>query len=351
MEEPSATEPLVRFVVRAALGARRRLPGVVLPKNDRGETLDPHVFALLRAARHTPSLASQPTGKARAEYDAYSHLTDVPFTPLERVTDRAIEGPHGVIPIRIYVPTDRGRDRAMLVYYHGGGFVIGGLRSHDRVLRRLAKHAGVVIVAVDYRLAPEERFPVACDDVLAATRWAFANARMLGADPTRVAIGGDSAGGNLAAVTALSMRDARRADPSAPMPRMQLLVYPATDLGRKSASHRTLGEGYLLTRELIDWFMSRYLRSPADELDPRASPLLARDHRDLPPAWITIAGFDPLRDEGEAYADVLRAAGVRVEVAYEPSLIHGFFTLGGVVPRAVEVVDRAARALAAGLSA
>lgn len=134
------------------------------------------------------------------------------------------------------------------------------------------------------------------------------------------------------------------------MPRMQLLVYPATDLRRGSASHRALGHGYVLTSDLITWFMDRYLRSKADELDPRGSPLLASDHRELPPAWITIAGFDPLRDECEQYAEKLRASGVQVDIAYEPSLIHGFITMGGVIPRAAEAVDAAARALVAGLS-
>ena len=341
---------VVRFAVRAALGASRRLSGASLPRNDRGEELDSHASALLQLAARTPPLSSQPTGRARLEADAYTRILDVPYVPLASVRDRTIDGPHGSIPLRIYTPVEHARALPMLVYFHGGGFVIGSLDSHDRMLRRLSKQAGVVVVAVDYRLSPEHRFPIPVDDVLAATRWAFANASALGVDPKRVAIGGDSAGGNLAAVTCLALRDARRSDPGAPLPRMQMLVYPATDLRRVSESHRTLGHGYLLTSELIEWFMSRYLRSKADELDPRGSPLLASDHRDLPAAWIAIAGFDPLRDEGEAYADKLRASGVRVDVAYAPSLIHGFFTMGGVLRRAAEVVDAGARALAAGLS-
>lgn len=345
----SPSDHAVRLAARAALGTLRRIGSGALPRNDRGETLDAHTWALLRAARHTPPLAGQPTGKARSEFESSASLLDVPVVSLPRVTDRTIPGPHGDIAIRVYSPSESARALPMLVYFHGGGFVIGSLDSHDHVLRRLARHAGVVVVSIDYRLAPEHRFPVPVEDALAGARWCFEHAASLGADPTRVAIGGDSAGGNLTAVVCLALRDAHRADPRAPMPRLQLLVYPATDLRRQSASHRTLGEGYLLTGELIAWFMDRYLRSKADELDPHGSPLLAADHRDLPPAWVTIAGFDPLRDEGEQYVEKLRASGVRVEVAYEPSLIHGFFTMGGVIPRAAEVVDAAARALVAAL--
>ncbi len=349
MQDPVA-DSAARFAARAVLAASRRLHRGPLPANDRGEALDEHVAALVRAAARTPPLESRTVARARAESTFYTRLLDVPFVALPRVSDRRVPGPHGDIPLRIYVPVQSPRPLPMLVYFHGGGFVIGSLDSHDKVLRRLAKLAGVIVIAVDYRLAPEHRFPAAVDDVVAATRWAFANAAGLGADPARVAIGGDSAGGNLAAVTCLALRDAARAHAGAPMPRMQLLVYPATDLRRLSESHRTLGHGYVLTRELIAWFMDHYLRTEADEHDPRGSPLLAPDHRDLPAAWITVAGFDPLRDEGEAYAAKLREGGVRVELVYESAMIHGFFTMGGAIPRATEAVDRAARALVAGLS-
>jgi len=340
----------VRLAARAVLGASRRVHSGPLPINDRGEALDAHVAALIRLAAGRPPLSSLPTGRARAEMDGFMRMTDVPRVAIPRVTDRRIDGPHGAIPIRVYVPNERAQRQPMLVWFHGGGFVIGSLDGYDRVLRHLCRHAGVVVVSVDYRLSPEARFPVAFEDSLAAARWAFASAPSLGADPSRIALGGDSAGGNLAASVAIALRDEHRRDPRAPMPRMQLLVYPATDLRRQFASHRTLGEGYLLTRDMIAWFMERYLRSKDDERDPRASPLLAADHRDLPPAWITVAGFDPLRDEGEAYAEALRASGGRVEMRYEPSLIHGFFTMGGLIPRAAECVDAAARALAAGLA-
>jgi acetyl esterase len=346
VDRSSLSDEALHLGTRALIGATRRLRGAPLQRNDRGEELDGHAAALIQVAERIPRLSAQPTGRARLASDTNSRLVDVPFVAVPRVSDRMIAGPYGDIAIRVYVPLDGPRALPMLVYFHGGGFVIGSLASHDRVLRRLCKHAGVIVVAVDYRLAPEHRFPAAVDDCLAATRWAIANASSLGADGARVAIGGDSAGGSLAATICLAMRVAKDAQRA----RMQMLVYPATDLRRISESHRTLGHGYLLTSELISWFMDRYLRSKADELDWRGSPLLATHHGDLPPAWITVAGFDPLRDEGEQYAAKLREAGVRVEMQYESSLIHGFFTMGGVIPRAVEVVDTAARALVAGLS-
>lgn len=301
--------------------------------------------AVVRAAARLPPLERQTTARARAGMDAYSALTAVAFEPMAHVVDRTIDGPHGAIAIRVYVPVESPRPLPILVYLHGGGFVIGSLASHDRVVRRLAARARAIVVAVDYRLSPEHRFPIPFEDALAATKWVLASARLLGGDPERVAIGGDSAGGNLSAGVCLALRDEARRAPSTLLPRLQLLVYPATDLRRQSASHRLLGEGYLLSHELIEWFMARYLRSKDDELDPRGSPLLAADHRDLPPAWITIAGFDPLRDEGEAYAAKLRESGVPIELRYEPGMIHGFFTMGGVVPRAADVVDDAARAI------
>jgi acetyl esterase len=346
----SFAESAMQTVARGGLALSRRFYTDALPKNDRGETLDAHIAAIIRLAARRPPLSSYPVGRARIEMDGANRMTDVPYVALPRVTDRTIDGPHGAIPIRVYTPNERARDQPMLVWFHGGGFVIGSLDGYDRLLRHLAHRAGVVVVSVDYRLGPEHRFPIPFEDSVAAAQWALANASSLGVDPHRVALGGDSAGGSLTASVSLALRDAHRRDPKSPMPRMQLLVYPATDVRRGSASHRTLGEGYLLTRELIAWFMERYLRSKADELDWRASPLLASDHGDLPAAWITVAGFDPLRDEGEQYAEKLRASGGRVEMRYEPSLIHGFFTMGGLVPAAAECVDAAARALSAGLA-
>jgi acetyl esterase len=246
---------------------------------------------------------------------------------------------------RVYVPRQVLEPLPMLVYFHGGGFVIGDLDTHDRVCRRLARDADCVVASIDYRLAPEARFPAAAEDAYASFLWAVRRAERFGADPARVAVGGDSAGGNLSAVCALLARDA-----SGPRPCFQLLVYPATDLHCTAPSHSKLGRGYILTTEVIDWFISKYAdRSEYD--DPRGSPLLAKDHRDLPPACVVTAGFDPLRDEGRAYVEKLRAAGVRVRHHEEPSLIHGFFNMAGVIPAARRACLDIARELRAGLHA
>jgi acetyl esterase len=346
------TDRLTKRVISSVLGAAPRLTGAPLPKNDRGDTLDPHVATLLKAAVIRAPLESLPVGRARAEFDESAHLMDVPKLALASVRDEKISGPHGPIPIRIYDPSDPARrdaQRPLVVWLHGGGFVIGGLRSHDRALRYVASQTGAVVVAVDYRLSPEHKFPVCYDDALAAVRWAGEHARLLGADATRMAIGGDSAGGNLTATTCLLLRDLARAGQKVPAPKLQVLVYPATDLRRQTESHRLLSDGYLLSKPLIDFFMGHFLRSKDDERDWRGSPLLASDHRDLPRAWVGVAGFDPLRDEGEQYAQKLRDAGVRTELCYEPSLVHGWLSMGGIVPAARRAVDTMCRAIRDGV--
>ncbi len=313
--------------------------------NDRGQALDPIARAMIRLAEQQGRpMNEQPVGRARAGFDELPPLVDVKYVPLGRVEDRFIRGPHGEIPIRIYA-TGHERAAPVLVWFHGGGFVVGSLASHDRVLRHIAKESGAIVVAVDYRLGPEHRFPAGHDDALAAARWVLANARSFGGDPSRVALGGYSAGGNLTASTCIALRDA-----GGPTPALQVLVYPATDLRRASESHRTLAKGYLLTRELISWFMERYLRGEADEHSPIGSPLLAKDLSRLPRAWVVTAGFDPLRDEGEAYAARLRESGVPVETHSEDDLFHGYLSMGGVIPAARRAVDTVARAVATGLA-
>ena len=218
----------------------------------------------------------------------------------------------------------------MLVYYHGGGLVIGDLDTHDVLCRELANAAGCAVVAVDYRMAPEHRFPAAVDDCLAATYWVQRNAAALGVDATRLAVGGDSAGGNLAAVVALAARDAG----DLPIA-FQLLIYPATDQRRTAPSHETNGQGYLLTKDTIDYFMGHYIADPAQDLDWRASPLLHDDLSRLPPAFVLTAGYDPL---ARRRADVLaapepRPATARTHVCFERQ-IHGFITMGKVLDEA-----------------
>jgi acetyl esterase len=217
----------------------------------------------------------------------------------------------------------------VVVYFHGGGWVIGDLDTHDVLCRELANGSGAAVVAVDYRMGPEHRFPAAVDDCLAATRWLQREAIRLGLDPRRIAVGGDSAGGNLAAVVCLALRDA-----GAPAPAFQLLIYPATDMRRQAPSHRTNGEGYLLTHETISYFHDHYIDNAAHDLDWRASPLLAPNLGGLPPALVISAGFDPLRDEGLAYAEALTAAGNRAAYVCFERQIHGFITMGRVLDEA-----------------
>jgi acetyl esterase len=256
------------------------------------------------------------------------------------VEDQWIETGEGALALRFYRPRS-GPDRLpATVYYHGGGFVIGNLASHDSVCRRLAVGSGSVVIAVDYRLAPEHPFPAAPTDACTAFRWVHRNAQELGIDAARIAVAGDSAGGNLAAVVCQTMRAERQ-----PMPSFQLLLYPAVDLTRSSESYRTFADGYLLTARTMDWFVASYLTDAAQELDPRGSPLMTRELSGLPPAHVTTAGFDPLRDEGEAYATGLMAAGVPTTARCYESLIHGYMGLGGLSDASAHALDDATQAL------
>jgi acetyl esterase len=244
------------------------------------------------------------------------------------------------------VPAGSGGGEApLLVFLHGGGWVLGGLDSHDGVCRLLAATAGVAVLSVAYRLAPENPFPAAVDDAFAAFRWAAANAAALGADPARIAIGGDSAGGNLAAAVSILARDAEVAEPA-----MQLLLYPATDAVGGQRSRELFADGFLLTKADIEVCEGHYLPPGTDRHDPRVSVLRAPDLRRLPPAYIATAGFDPLRDEGEAYALRLREAGVPVILRRQESLIHAFANLTAISPGSAAAMTEAAAALRAGLA-
>ena len=240
--------------------------------------------------------------------------------PVDQIRDLKIPGPAGEIPIRVYTPTVHPPAPA-LIYFHGGGWVLGDLESHDHVCRALANSASCVVISVDYRLAPEHKFPAAVHDSYAATQWIADHAGELGVDASRIAVGGDSAGGNLAAVVSQIARD--RGSPSLAY---QLLIYPATDMRMNMPSIDENADGPLLTKASMHWFINHYVNSPGDRTDPLASPMLASNVRDLPPAFILTAECDPLRDEGEAYGQRLREAGVRVEVQRYPGMPHGFFS-------------------------
>lgn len=249
--------------------------------------------------------------------------------------DRTIEGPGGVLPIRIYRPA--GSDQSILpvlVYFHGGGWSFGGIETHDHVCRYLALHAGAVVVSVDYRLAPEHKFPAAVEDAVAATAWVAGQAAGLNLDPARLAVGGDSAGGTLAAAVCLQARDE-----TGPGIVYQLLIYPATDMKMDCPSHRTYGEGFRLTQPLMTWCTANYMRDGRDFLDPRASPLLADDLSGLPAAHVITAGFDPLQDEGRAYAGRLREAGVDVHHDHYADMIHGFIGMTGFLDTARNTLE------------
>jgi acetyl esterase len=265
-------------------------------------------------------------------------------TPAEigPVRDLTADGPGGPIPLRVYRPAGvpAGASLPVLVFYHGGGWVIGDLDTHDVQCRQITAEAGITVVAVDYRLAPEHKFPAAVDDAWAATRWVVAHAGELGVDARRLAVAGDSAGGNLAAVVALMARDA-----GSPAIALQVLIYPVTDVGSESKSYRDFAEGYMLTRDGMRWFTNHYLKSPSEAQDWRVSPLRAASLAGLPPALVITAGFDPLRDEGAAYAGRLSDAGGRVDYVNYGGMIHGFMPMG----RLLDTGNRATSHVAASL--
>ncbi len=252
--------------------------------------------------------------------------------------DRTIPGPAGEIPIRVYTPAGDG-PKPVIVYFHGGGWVIGELDTVDNPLRRIANRTGAVVVSVDYRLAPEHVYPAAFDDSYAATAWVAEHAAELGGDPERIAVSGDSAGGNLAAAVAIAARDRQ-----GPRLAAQLLIYPVTDFDFTTESYGQNGEGYLLTKGSMQWFWAHYLGAQDLGKDPYACPARADDLAGLPPAFVVTAEFDPLRDEGEAYAAKLRIAGIDVTAKRYDGMLHGFAWTLGATPSGAALIDDLAAA-------
>jgi len=295
------------------------------------------------AAAGRPKLHTLSASVGRAVADKLSADGEVEPAEVAAVSDGTLPGPHGAIALRCYRPIGvTGNRLATLIYYHGGGFVIGNLETHDSTCRRIANRSRCQVIAIDYRLAPEHPFPVPLDDALAAFRHIRDHAEAFDADPARLAVGGDSAGGNLAAVVCQQARAAGEATPA-----YQMLIYPATDNTRQMASHRDFADGYFLSRDLIDWFLKHYIPAGTDLGDLRLSPLLAKDVAGLPPAFVLTAGFDPLRDEGRAYADRLLAAGIKVTYVNYPGTIHGFFSMTRFLKQGLIANDEAAGVLAA----
>jgi acetyl esterase len=304
--------------------------------------LDPQAQAFLEhlAATGAPPLHELSVEQARQVIVTLFGTQGEP-EPIGAVQDCTIPGAAGEMAARIYTPHGTG-PFPILVYFHGGGWVIGNLEAYDATCRALTNAAGCLVVTMEYRLAPEHKFPAAPEDCYAAAQWVAAHAGALGGDPRRIAVGGDSAGGNLAAVVAQMARDR-----GGPALCYQLLVYPVTDHHYDTPSYRDNADGYLLTKDAMVWFWNHYLRGAADGSHPMASPLRAASLSGLPPALVLTAEFDPLRDEGEAYAARLREAGVAVTLRRYQGMIHGFFSLGAVLDRGKQAIQDAGAALRA----
>src|ERR1700736_687647 len=297
-------------------------------------TLDPDAAAVFKGYQEAgrPPYETVSPAEARDLYLKGRVVTNPEPSELKSVEPLGIPAPHGAIPARIYTPKTLRKADGMapcLVFFHGGGWVIGDLDSHDVVCRKLANEGELIVISVDYRLAPEHKFPAAVDDAIAATKWIANNSKQVGVDASRLMVGGDSAGGNLAAVVAISARDG-----NGPKIAGQVLIYPATDFAMTHPSHSEPETSILLTHTVIRWFCNHYLNGPADIDNWKASPARATTLAGLPPAYVLTAGADPLRDEGEEYAKRLKEAGVSVTYQHFPGQFHGFFTMGKLLQQA-----------------
>jgi acetyl esterase len=305
--------------------------------------LDPTVQALFQ---QMPQLAAYPMwekspAQARLEFKAMCQIANPTAVAIGKTEDIEAPGPAGPIPLRVYTPVAAGgAPLPAIVYFHGGGFVVGDLDCYDGLCRTLTNDSGCRVISVDYRLAPEHPFPAAVEDCFAAAKWVEENAPDLGVDPNALAIAGDSAGGNLAAVTCLLAKENK----GAPRIAFQLLIYPVTGFVT-GHSQRPFGTGYFLENRTIEWFRDHYIAKDTDLSDPRLSPLDAKDVSGLPPTYIVTAGFDPLREEAIAYGEKLKQAGVKVSLVDYPTMIHGFFSMPGLIPLGSEAMAAAAHAV------
>jgi len=328
----------LRATLGLPVGVQRVLAGRRVTIDGQTLALDTQLMLRLERVVREPSTEGLPLEDGRRLLLKHAAIAGG-HQPIGAVRELAVSGN----PARLYVPTEASSPGPLLVFFHGGGWVYGDLDSHDPPCRFLAERSGVRVLSVSYRLAPEHPFPAGYDDAIAAYRWVVENAASLGADVTRLGIGGDSAGGNLAAVTAVEA--ARTGLPLA----FQLLVYPSTDASRRTVSRRLFGSGLYLTGEFMDQVLDQYVPDPAQRSDPRVSPLLGEVPAGLAPAYVVTGGFDPLRDEGEAYARKLADAGVEVELRRFPDQIHGFLNVVGVGRSARAASAEVAARLAVGL--
>lgn len=312
--------------------------------NAAGEQIAPEMALVGKLTATVPGMAmtSRDPAGARRQLDATAAAMAETFPPFAIEEDLVFDGPGGALGATRY-RVEETPGRGLILFFHGGGYVLGSRGSHDSAVRALALASGADVLSVDYRLAPEHPFPAATDDAVAAWRYAVSKAAEWGIDPTRIVVAGDSAGGCLAAVVAQQTRGEKV------VPALQLLIYPVTDMSRESDSRREFAEGFFLTAADMDYFTDHYLTDPAQKTDPRVSPLLADDLSALPPAYVVVAGFDPLRDEGIAYAEAMREAGVPVTLERAGSMIHGFANMGLISPNAREYIARMGTAVVGAL--
>jgi acetyl esterase len=304
--------------------------------------LDPQAQWVLDIAEEKglPSLDQLSAAEAKAAYEERALTLTFKDVPIGDTKDLKIPGPHGDIPIRIYQPVDGKGPLPVLVYYHGGGWVVGSIDTHDALCRKISNAGPFVVVSVDYRMGPDDPFPAAVNDSVAALNWTASNIADHGGNPDQIAVGGDSAGGNLSAVVCLNAKAE-----NSYMPKFQWLIYPATNMSMTTDSHEAFAEGYFLTRPLMEFFQGHYLHNPQDVSDWRASPLLADSLAGMPPALVQTAGFDPLKDEGKAYSDRLNAEGGSAQYKDFGGMVHGFINLGGAIDQASVCVEEGVTAL------
>lgn len=335
-------EKIERFALKHVLA---RLPDAVLTRIAGGpvtfadRTLHP-LLAAAMAANKGPGLEVLPPPSARRAYGRIIATTDADRIEMASVRDEHVVVHGGSIRVRRYQPVGVSATAPAIMFFHGGGMVVGDIDQYDNTVRYVAAKTHCLVFSVDYRCGPEHRFPAGAEDAIAAWNWLHENAHMQGVDIGRVALMGDSAGGYLSAVVAMAARDRGLSTP-----KVQCLVYPVVDMRLTSPSISALGKGFGLTESLIRWFCDNYVRSDADRHDPLASPLLAASHANLAPAIITVAGFDPLHDEGVAYADKLKDAHVPVMLLRHTNLTHAWFTMTGCVPPARAAMDETCAAV------